>query len=193
MPFEGSVSSGELRTVMAAQGVGRSRVMEQIHQYSRIYGEELISKPPEEAMARKKHPFGDKYPADVYNVLEHQKPKIQNLYCCGIKEFHGVQNQWVFENKITGKYHYEDLPFEELVNSFFEEVLRWDAHRPVWIFSDNNKKTSPGEALAQYIEANKLGTVVRSGYAHNHNSGCDIQCYVATISVKARGHKFVQA
>jgi hypothetical protein len=197
------MSAGELNLVLALENTGRS-IMEDIRRHNRMYGTTIglqlsgsvqSQQLSEETMPTVKktpiaHPFMDKYPADKFDLLERPGGKVQSLYCCGIKEFHGVQNDYVFYNKAKDRTIREPIPVGELVNNFFEKVLANTPHRPLWIFSDNDKKKQPGEALAKYIEENDLGTVVRSGYARNFNSGCDVQCYVATIKPEAAKHRF---
>ena len=137
------------------------------------------------------NPFVDKYPKDIWECIQRPSSIVQHLYCCGVKEYHGIQSVYQFADKETGKVKSEPMPLSDLVDDFFARVRGNPPHRPFWIFTDNNPKTSPGEALAKYIEEHKLGTVSRSGYAKNFNSMQSVQVYVANILPEAVKHKFV--
>jgi hypothetical protein len=119
--------------------------------------------------------------------------RVQNLYCCGIKEIHGVQNQYAFSKQGSGGYpcfYVPPCPAEQI--SFMQAAMgNVDPPRPVWIFSDAYPNKKPkvdvpaGEAVAQYIEEHELGTVTRSGYHKNLNSGNFIQMYTWLIDNEA--------
>lgn len=134
----------------------------------------------------------EKYPADKWRLYQEAgKFIVTNLQCCGVKEIHGIQNVHMLTDMAgMGEIKHEPLLIPEIIERIqicYNGIAR---HRPFFLFTDNDtKRKNIGGQLADYIEANKLGTVQRSPLAHNHNSANNITVYLWNVAENFRQHK----
>lgn len=134
------------------------------------------------------NPYADKYPAAAgwsFQPAEHLKR--QELFCCGVKEIHGIQNKITYLNDTIdgGRGECEFQPLVEVLVQVKSLMVRAGASRPFWIFTDNDEKTHRGRDFAKFITDRKLGTVWASERTYNHNSAQKVQCFVWTVDHKA--------
>jgi hypothetical protein len=101
-----------------------------------------------------------------------------------IKEIHGIQNYHYVQNKVTREEMNVNMTPPEMMVQIAEMYKKNGRHRPFFIFSDM-QRGNQGTDLADFIEANNLGTVYRSERVMNENSFNRIVCYVWTVNKDA--------
>ena len=103
--------------------------------------------------------------------------EIMGTSCCGVNEIDGVS---------TGD------PPSELLKEFLQERRYTDRNVFIFVFTDaktpRQRRMTQGDKFANYIEKNGLGTVVRSAYKLNPNSGNNIAAMIWAIDVDSYDH-----
>lgn len=153
--------------------------------------------------------FPDERITTLGNVLQAVDYKSQNLHCCGIKEYHGIQGFARLERDWTGqsiRYH-DATPLDVLKGmcSYWRSVGIIGANgecvraRPFIIFSVARDPECPADECTRGIEVrdlilkHDLGSVWTSEWELNGNSGNLVQMYVWTVNRKTTAKAFVDA
>lgn len=132
------------------------------------------------------NPYAHVYPTEEgWDFVPAENLKRQELFCCGVKEIHGIQNQMAYVNSKTDKCKREFQPLSEILVQVKALMARAGLSRPFWIFTDNDEKTHRGRDFAKFITDRNLGTVWASERTYNHNSARSVQCFVWTVDHKA--------
>lgn len=155
-----------------------------IQRFTEMMG--VTREPPEPKVSKTSPELLAKYPANKFQHEHIAEPiRFKDLYCCGVKEIHGIQYHHRFLNiPCTGNYTYEPLSVLEILTQVRDLYANIGNNRPFLIFTDNDNSRK-GEVLAVYIEEHKLGTVQRSQLEYNPNSGNRIVVYVWAVNAEA--------
>ena len=100
--------------------------------------------------------------------------ELYTTSCCGLGEIVDIRG----------------VPVSDFIHDFRAE-RRYDDDAPlVYIFTDakakGQKGPTHGDKIADMIEKNGYGVVLRSRYKHNPNSGNSVRVFTWTFSSKAR-------
>ncbi len=103
---------------------------------------------------------------------------LEQTNCCGLTEFYNFDNyrsaKDVVKSIIRGLLHPVNI---------WQQKDSIDEFPPFILFTDTKSTAgSKGEKLEKYIKINKLGTVKKTPYRINPNSGNKVQCYLWTIN-----------
>lgn len=114
---------------------------------------------------------------------------FKHMNCCGVKEFHGLQNRHFLRNLGIRKVQTFLVTPEDVVARLqFYWAERWhERERPFIIFTDNHADYTRGEPfqgqrLTEFILEHNLGTVVRTGKHYNGNSGNEVECFTWVVN-----------
>lgn len=122
---------------------------------------------------------------------------VKDLECCGMKEIHGITHVHQFYRPLDKLTFFGDPELERKyipvspgeVVRFAQQCLNsvwYDRNRPFLVMSDVRQALKPGqkqrgELIEKFIVENELGTVFRSEWGLNGNSGSTIQAILWTV------------
>jgi hypothetical protein len=142
------------------------------------------------------------FPAAEWKTAGLEKFASKDLFCCGAKEIHGINNTYTFYKEEDG-FPFDIRRFAVHPGEFVHFVQRkledeWGArNRPFMLFTDviipmPKGKLQRGETIQKFIIENKLGECVSTGVQTNGNSGSKLQAFIWSIPDKAtlRAFKF---
>lgn len=159
---------------------------------------ELVTTGPEEEMPADAVMSADPRVTVRGNYLGPVTYKSNNLHCCGVKEYHGLQGQLVSEYNWKGVFvkHHKPTPMDILKGmcKYWREVSVVEGTlmraRPFMVFTvarspnanEDNPHYTVGKDVAKLIAEHNLGSVWMSEWEMNGNSGNFVQMYVWTIN-----------
>lgn len=112
----------------------------------------------------------------------------KDLYCCGVKEIHGVQVQFYYEHRTDGSRRSVTATPVDFFRDVQHEMQKIENHRPFWVYTVAGA-CKIGDQIKAVIEKNNLGTVMVTEPAYNYNSGNHVRVYIWTAPEKFRSMK----
>lgn len=150
----------------------------------------LPTKKPAPNPPARKDKFIHSHPEAEGWVYSRPDLTFHGLYCCGVKELHGLQDvHRLSRDRGTLEVQTFRVTPEDIVARLqFYWTERWhERERPFIIFTDNHfdyEKGEPfqGQRLTEFILEHNLGTVIRTGKHFNYNSGNKVECFTWVVN-----------